>query len=224
MRKTAPKRVIASARLASRRLDRGAPPAQAAFLSDDAGCLGMSEITELLQQARAGQGAALGQVFDRLYEELRRIARGHLASGERTLSPTVLVHEAYLRLLGNSELALNDRRHFLACAARAMRAIFVDHVRRGTALKRGGSTPDVPLDAADAVAVELPAGEDLLMLDQALDRLDALSPRQREVVELRWFAGLEFAEIASLLECSERTAKREWERARAFLHVMLRDA
>lgn len=179
----------------------------------------MSEITDLLVRARSGNAEALGAVFGQLYPELRRLAQSHLGSGERTLTPTVLIHEAYLRLLGNAELALNDRRHFMACAARAMRAIWVDHVRRSTALKRGGPGRDAPLEVADGMPSALQVNLELLALDQALDRLDDISPRQREVVELRYFAGLEFPEIAALLECSERTAKREWERARAFLYA-----
>jgi len=180
----------------------------------------MSEITELLAHARSDSDA-LGRVFTLLYDELRQIAKANMSAGEKTLSPTVLIHETYLRLLGNAQLALNDRHHFLACAARAMRVIWVDNVRRRTALKRGGVSEDLPIEAADFVAAPAQLGADLLALDQALDRLDALNARQREVVELRYFAGLEFAEIAQLLDCSERTAKREWERARAFLYAQM---
>jgi len=178
------------------------------------------EITQLLSQARTDQ-QALGKVFVLLYDELRRLAKSNAAGVEKTLSPTVLIHEAYLRLLGNAQLSLNDRRHFLACAARAMRAIWIDHVRRSTALKRGGPEQDLPLDMAELVPASPQSSEELLALDQALDRLDALNQRQREVVELHYFAGLEFAEIGELLDCSERTAKREWERARAFLYAQM---
>ena len=181
----------------------------------------MTEITDLLVQARAGKPEALGRVFALLYDELRRLASSSLSGNEKTLSPTMLIHEAYLRLLGSTDLALNDRRHFLACAARAMRAVWVDHVRRATALKRGGPGFDAPLEVVDGIAHALHPSEDWLALDQALDQLDAISTRQREVVELRYFAGLEFAEIATLLDVSERTAKREWERARAFLHALM---
>jgi RNA polymerase sigma factor (TIGR02999 family) len=184
----------------------------------------MGEITDLLVRARDGGGEAMNQVFDRLYPELRRLAHSHLGRGERTLTPTVLVHEAFLRLLGNEQLMLNDRRHFMACAARAMRAIWIDHVRRSTALKRGGPGQDAPLEAAELLPSTLVVDVELLALDQALDRLDAVNPRQREVVELRYFGGLEFGEIAELLECSDRTAKREWERARAFLYAQMCDA
>jgi len=180
----------------------------------------MSEVTDLLTRARTDTDA-LGEVFTLLYGELRRLAKASLGSGEKTLSPTVLIHEAYLRLLGNAQLALNDRHHFLACAARAMRVIWVDNVRRRTALKRGGAHDDLPLDAADMVAAPAQLSGELLALDEALNRLDLLNARQREVVELRYFAGLEFAEIAELLACSERTAKREWERARAFLYAQM---
>ena len=179
------------------------------------------EVTELLSQARTDE-KAVGKVFALLYDELRRLAKSHVGAVEKTLSPTVLIHEAYLRLLGNTQLSLNDRHHFLACAARAMRVVWIDHVRRSTALKRGGAGQDLPLDAAELVPAALQSSEELLALDQALDRLDALNPRQREVVELHYFGGLEFAEIAELLECSERTAKREWERARAFLYAQMR--
>lgn len=183
----------------------------------------MSEVTDLLVRARAGSPDALNEVFTRLYPELRRLARSHLSAGERTLTPTVLIHEAYLRLLGNAQLTLNDRHHFLACAARAMRAIWVDHVRRSTALKRGGPGQDAPLEAAELVPDTLQVDVEFLALDQALSRLEVLSPRQCEVVELRYFVGLEFAEIAEMLSCSERTAKREWERARAFLYARMQD-
>ena len=180
----------------------------------------MSEVTDLLVRGRSDPGA-LGRVFTLLYDELRRLAKANLGSGEKTLSPTVLIHEAYLRLLGNAQLALNDRHHFLACAARAMRVIWVDNVRRRTALKRGGPNEDLPLDLAELVPAPLQLTGELLSLDEALNRLDTLNSRQREVVELRYFGGLEFAEIAQLLECSERTAKREWERARAFLYAQM---
>ena len=180
----------------------------------------MGEVTELLIRAR-NDNQALGRVFALLYDELRRLARSSTGGAEKTLTPTVLIHEAYLRLLGNAQLALNDRRHFLACAARAMRVVCVDHVRHATALKRGGPGHDLPLEMAELVPTAAQSGEELLILDAALNRLDEVDSRQREVVELRYFGGLEFAEIARLLDCSERTAKREWERARAFLYAQM---
>jgi RNA polymerase sigma factor (TIGR02999 family) len=181
----------------------------------------MGDITVLLAAARDGDNAALGQVFDRLYPELRLIARARVAAGERTLTPTVLVHEVFLRLIGNAELALNDRRHFLACAARAMRTIVIDQARRRSADKRGGTDVDVPLDAVSFQLADNGNDNELLALDDALNQLNTVNPRQREVVELHYFAGLSFPALAELLDCSERTAKREWERARAFLHAQL---
>jgi RNA polymerase sigma factor (TIGR02999 family) len=180
----------------------------------------MGEITAWLAQAGDGDAAALDHVFATLYPELRRLAQSRAASGERTLTPTVLVHEAYLRLLGASELSLNDRQHFFACAARAMRAIVIDHARRRSAAKRGGPGDDLALDQVE-FALGADGDEDLIALDAALDALEQMQPRLRQVVELRYFAGLEFEEIARLFDCSLRTAKREWERARAFLHARL---
>jgi len=178
------------------------------------------EITELLARARGGEPERLAQVFEALYPELRRIAQGRPGEGSTTLTPTVLVHEAFLRLTENRELALSDRRHFFACAARAMRCIVLDHARRRHAGKRGGGLAPVTLDE------HLPVGEDVgdsdvFALDQALDALDQVNPRQREVVELHFFAGLTYDEIAELHACSERTVIREWQRARAFLHSQL---
>ena len=178
------------------------------------------EITELLQRARGGEPDRLADVFAALYPELRRIAQARPGDRGMTLTPTVLVHEAFLRLTENRSLALSDRRHFFACAARAMRCIVLDHARRRHAEKRGGGRVPVTLDE------HLPIGEEagdseVFALDQALDQLDQINPRQREVVELQFFAGLTYAEIAELLGCAERTAKREWERGRAFLYACM---
>ncbi len=181
----------------------------------------MGEITQWLRSARAGDAGAFARVFDALYPELRRIARSRLDSGERTLTPTALVHEAFVRMTEQRALTLHDRRHFLACAAKVMRAIVIDRARRRHADKRGGGDSDVPLDALPFELAGIIDDEQLLALDECLKLLDAVSARQLEVVELRYFAGLEYAEIAELLDCSERTAKREWERARAFLYERL---
>ena len=179
----------------------------------------MGEITQLLSRSAAGDAAALDAVFEHVYPELRRLARAQLGRGDHTLSPTALVHEAYLKLLGGAALPLSDRRHFFACAARAMRNILVDHLRAASADKRGGGLQPVTLEGIDAAAPALALP--LLDLDVALDHLDQLNPRQREVVELHFFAGLTYDEIAELHACSERTVIREWQRARAFLHSQL---
>lgn len=177
-----------------------------------------NEITRLLEQVRAGDVKQLSVVFERLYPQLRQIAAARLQSGERTLTPTMLVHELYLRAVSGEPLCASDERHFFTTAAKAMRWIMVDHARRRTAGKRGGDQAAITLtDSLPAPATD--AG--LLDLEDALEALGTVNPQQREIVELHWFAGLEFAQIARLLECSERTVYRQWERARAFLHAQL---
>jgi RNA polymerase sigma factor (TIGR02999 family) len=179
----------------------------------------MSEITELLARSSAGDAAALDAVFGQVYPELRRLAAAQFARGHHTLTPTALVHEAYLRLLGNARLELTDRRHFFACVARAMRNIVVDHLRARNAEKRGGGATPVTLEGLGLESERL--SPQLLDLVDAIDALGALNPRQREVVELHFFAGLGYPEIGELLGCSERTVIREWQRARAFMHAQL---
>jgi RNA polymerase sigma factor (TIGR02999 family) len=176
------------------------------------------EITQLLKQAEAGEPERLSAVFEALYPELRRLAASRLRGNDSTYSPTALVNEFYLRLNAGEPLSLSSRRHFFAAAAKAMRWIVVDHARRRHADKRGGGVHAVTLSE------QLAAGTDsaeVLALHDGLEALDQVNPRQREVVELRYFIGLEFSAVAELLECSERTAKREWERARAFLYAQL---
>jgi RNA polymerase sigma-70 factor (ECF subfamily) len=180
------------------------------------------DIEELLAAWREGDAGAASELFRITYQDLRRLARAQLARrrGDETLATTALVHEAYVRLAERSSLSLVDRQHFLALAARAMRQILVDYVRRKGAAKRGGGLhPPLPVtDAASPTTFSV----DLLALDTALDELASLNARQARVVELRFFAGLEFEEIAELLGVSARTAKRDWHHARLFLHHALR--
>lgn len=180
-----------------------------------------SEITQLLAAARNGSTDQVEKLFELLYSELRQLASSRLGRGDQTLTPTVLVHEAFLRLTASDQLPLDDRRHFFACAARSMRCIVIDHARRASAERRGGDLTRITLNDALVGNAGPGADAELLSLDQALDRLDHVNSRQREVVELHYFAGLTFAEIAALHECNERTALRQWERARAFLHAQL---
>lgn len=177
------------------------------------------EITELLAQARNGEPQRLGAVFQAVYPELHRIAVARAGGGECTLTPTALVNELYLRLAAGGLPELADRRHFYVAAAQAMRWILVDHARRSGADKRGGGLAAITLDEG----LIDPGGGDtwILALHEGLEALEQINPQQRQVVDLRYFAGLGFAEIAGLLGCSERTAKREWERARAFLYSQL---
>ena len=160
-------------------------------------------------------------VFDALYPQLRSLAASRLRGNESTYTPTALVNEFYLRLSAGEPLSLVDRRHFFTAAAKAMRWIVVDHARRRNADKRGGGLAPVTLSERMAAGTE---SAEVLALHDSLEALDQINPRQRELVELRYFIGLKFAEVAELLECSERTAKREWERARAFLYAQRTEA
>jgi RNA polymerase sigma factor (TIGR02999 family) len=179
------------------------------------------EITALLERAGAGEPGCLDSVFERLYPELKRLAGARIAAGERTLSPTVLVHEVYLRMIRNATLSLSGRSHFMACAARAMRAVVVDHLRSVNAQKRGGDAQTITLDESlDALAV---APFDPLAIDAALVALDQIDSAQRELVELHYFAGIALQEIAAMRGVSEKTVQRHWQRARAFLRAQLSD-
>ena len=176
------------------------------------------EVTHLLRAARAGDGNALEQVLPLVYEELRRLARRHLRSEAdgHTLHATELVHETYLKLLGGTPPDAENRPHLLAMASRAMRQLLVDHARGRKAQKRGGDWVRTTLGDGALVLDTTP--EELLALDEALQELD---PRQREVVECRFFGGMEESEIAVVLGVSERTVRRDWVKARAWLYTRL---
>ena len=175
------------------------------------------EVTRLLRDWRRGDAAAGERLVRVLYRELHDMARRRL-QGERrgiTLQTTALVHEAYLRLVGQSRVEFRDRGHFLALAATMMRRVLVDHARARHAGKRGGGAQQITLTGVEAAGLD-PAVE-LLDVDRALERLAAAYERPARVVELRFFGGLEFEEIAAVLEISDRTAKRDWAFARAWL-------
>lgn len=157
------------------------------------------------------------ELFTLLYDELRRIAAAALRRerAEHTLQPTALVHEVYVRLSGTSPGQWQDRAHFIAMAARAMRRVLVDHARARNAVKRGQGGILVSLDGIDVPAATSAA--DLVVLDATLERLAALDERQARIVELRFFGGLTVEETAAVLEISPRTVKREWQMARAWL-------
>lgn len=180
-----------------------------------------AETTALLAAARAGDRSAYDRVFARVYDELSRVASRQVArlGAGHSMSTSVLVHEAYLKLVGHGGGAANDRVHFFALAARAMRQILIDHARHRGRAKRGAGTPHVALDRVEhAVADDGgPAVEDLLALDRALERLAAVDDELERLVEWRFFAGLTLEEIADLTGVSERTLKRDWRVARAFL-------
>ena len=180
------------------------------------------EITRLLMSISQGDRHALNRLFPIVYAELRSIAHRQLARirpGD-TLQTTALVHEAYLKLLGAARPEWNDRRHFFAVASRAMRQITVDYARTQAAQKRGGSAQVLSLDEQQLPVAD--RAHELVLLDGALTELEALSERPARIVELRFFGGLSVEETASAMDISERTVKREWQKARAFLFDALR--
>ncbi|MGD8698783.1 MAG: sigma-70 family RNA polymerase sigma factor [Gemmatimonadales bacterium] len=176
------------------------------------------EVTRLLEAARHGEDGALNRIVPLVYDELRRMAARQLRRERvgHTLHATALVHEAYVKLAGSGAVEASDRGHFLAIAARAMRQVLVDHARRRNAEKRGGGWEQTTLSDGDRPLDFQP--DELLALDQALDELDE---RQRQVVECRFFAGMEEDEIAAALGVSARTVRRDWVKARAWLYRSL---
>jgi len=188
-------------------------------------------ITEVLRAWEQGDDGALERLLPMVYAELRAIAAKHLRSERpgHTLQPTALANEAYLRLRGLSDVPWHDRAHFFAIASRVMRRVLVDHARANLAQKRGAGAP--VLQIVDVLHMELHKGAtstmdaaELIDLDRALDRLAAEEPRLSRVIELRFFGGLSIDEVAALLGCSPRTAKRDWAFARAWLLHRLRDS
>lgn len=182
----------------------------------------MGEITELLNAAAEGEHGSQEALFNAVYTELHRLSVANLRKERagHTLQPTALVHEAYLRLVGGRTVKFQSRAHFFVTAARTMRRILIDYARSHCANKRAGALQRVDLNDA-TVAVEDQA-EDLLSLDAALDKLAELNARQARVVELRFFSGLDMEEIAMVLTVSEKTVKRDWALARAWLEKTLR--
>jgi RNA polymerase sigma factor (TIGR02999 family) len=182
-----------------------------------------ADITEWLDAARGGDRGALDRVLATLYQELHSMARRQLAGQHgQTLDATALVHEAYLKLIGRREAKFDDRAHFFAYAASAMRSVVVDYARQRMAQKRGGDlhrVTDLPEDVEGGLRLD----EDMLGLDTALTRLAAVDERLAQIVELRYFAGLSELEIADLLKRSERSIRRDWQKARLFLLASLKE-
>jgi RNA polymerase sigma factor (TIGR02999 family) len=178
----------------------------------------MVDVTRILSAIEDGDGRAAEQLLPIVYDELRRLAAQRLMSERpgQTLQATALVHEAYLRLVGNDNAPQWDGRgHFFAAAAEAMRRILVDTARRKQAVKHGGNHKRIDLDAA-SVTLDAPSDE-MLGLNQALDRLSGHDPQKAKLVELRFFAGLTNDEAAAVLGLSPATARRHWRYARAWL-------
>ena len=179
-------------------------------------------VTQLLDAVSRGRGSAADKLWSLIYDELHALAKRQLAKDplRRTMQPTSLVHEAYLRLVGHEDVQWANRRHFFGAAARAMRRIRIEAARRRDRLKRGGGQKRVPLDEAAVVRDEDPA--ELLALDEALDRLEEIDQRKAEVVLLPYFAGLTVEETAKALDVSRGTVQSEWRFARAWLHRELK--
>ena len=175
------------------------------------------EVTALLKEWAAGDRAALERLMPIVYGELRRLAASQLRAERRehTLQPTALVHEAYLRLVGQRSVSWANRAHFFAIAAEMMRRVLVDHARKRRAAKRNPETVYLDLGPSEIRGGDRPP--DLLALDAALTRLERLDARQAKVVELRFFAGLSVEETAEVVGISTATVKREWKTTRAFL-------
>ena len=181
----------------------------------------LGEITQLLVAARRGESAVIDRLLPLVYPELHAVAHRQLRHQRpgQTLNTTALVHEAYLKLVDQTRADYQDRGHFLAVAAVAMRHILVDYARRRAAKKRGGDEQQVTLDDA-RLGVDARAFE-ILALDQALTSLAHVDERLSRLVELRFFGGLSVEETALALKVSERTVKRDWRKARAFLYRAL---
>jgi len=179
------------------------------------------EVTQLLARASSGDAGARATLFDVLYRELRRLAEGAMRAerANHTLQPTALVHEAFLRLAGTKDIVWENRAHFFALAAEVMRNVLVDAARRRRAAKRGSGARAASLDEWDGEVYDRP---DLILdVDRLLERLRAMDARQAQVVEMRFFAGLTEREIADAMDISERTIKRDWSMARAWMRKEL---
>ncbi len=193
----------------------------------DTASSGLSEhaiesVTRLIGEARSGQSDAWDRIFTLLYDDLRVVARSQIRQQRRGAgSPTSLISETWLRLAG-SPMAVNDRSHLITLMARAMRFVLLDETRRVLTGKRGEGIEVLALEDAPEPGQVSPL-EQLLSLDQALNALAKVDPRLVDVVELRYFGGLTEVEVAEVLGVTERTVRRDWRKARAFLHSQLGD-
>ena len=179
------------------------------------------EITQLLAEWREGNQSALDELYPLVYAELHRLARRYMSRERQghTLQTTALINEAYVRLVDQRNVHWANRSHFFAISAQIMRRILIDHARRHAYAKRGGGAQQVSLE--DVAAVTPEHSEELLRLDEALKSLAEMDPRRSQVVELRYFGGLNNQEIAGVLHISENTVTRDWNMARAWLYQQL---
>jgi len=179
------------------------------------------DLTQLIDLVAQGDEGARSELLEVVYARLRAMAARQIGQGGRTLQPTALVHEAYLKLFGRADPAFEGRHHFFGAAASAMRQAAVEHARRRNAQKRGGGRERLSLTG---IAAATEPDVDVLALDEALDELAALSERQARIVELRFFAGLDIKEAARVVGVSPRTVDLDWRTARAWLRRRLEEA
>jgi len=179
------------------------------------------QITELLAEWREGNQSALDELYPLVYDELHRLARRYMSRERKghTLQTTALINEAYVRMVDQKNVNWANRSHFFAISAQIMRRILIDHARRHAYAKRGGGAQQVSLEEVAALVPE--QGRELMRLDEALKSLAEQDPRRSQVVELRYFGGLNNEEIAGVLHVSENTVTRDWNMARAWLYQQL---
>ena len=190
----------------------------------DATGVSQQRVTELLGKWSQGDQAALTELTPLIYEELRRLAHREMGAERpyHTLQTTALVNEAYLRLADQTNAQWQNRAHFFAVAARAMRRILVSYARSQRAQKRGGGAPKMELDEAALVSPE--ESQEIIDLHEALERLAALDSRKAQIVELKYFGGLNYDEMAEVLKISPVTVRRDWRFAKAWLYTQLQNA
>ncbi len=184
----------------------------------------MNDTTNSFEETLAHEAASAGEVYASLYPELRRIAHSRLrqGSGHVSLETTALVHESYLKFVQTRALHAKDRAHFLAYASKVMRSVIIDLIRESNAERRGGGQHDVTLNTQIAESSPDGSADEALDVHAALSQLEAVDPRMVRVVEMRYFAGLTDSEIAECLGVTARTVGRDWEKARVFLHTLLK--
>lgn len=183
----------------------------------------LSDFTQLIGMASAGDAQASERLFVALYADLRQVALGQLR-GSPAMRATSLVHETWLKLANHGSFSINDRTHYFATAARVMRQVVIDHVRSRGAVRRGGEVQFASLDTTAMQAAGQGQDDDVLALDSALEQLARVDQSLARLVEMRFYAGLELAEISTVLDRSERSLKRDWRRARAFLQRQMTTA
>lgn len=182
-----------------------------------------SSVTQVIANAGSNVPKAVNRLFDVLYKDLHRVARGRLrVSGQPIdLSATVLLHETYERLVKLDELKVSDRQQFFTYAAAVMRSVIVDMARARLTARRGAGALEVPLDTMMESSVASPLDEAVVEVHEALEQLEAVEPRLARVVEMRYFAGLSLPEIAAMIGVTERTVGRDWNKAKALLAAMV---